>query len=807
MASLVDAPLAAAAAGDETRAAASCAHCGLPIPRDRRAGGERFCCDGCARVSALLHDAGLARYYDLRRGDGAPPPELREDTLAWLDRLPADGPAGARTRTLDVQGIHCAACVWVLQELFRRHAGGVRLAINPGVGRAEVCWNDEREPLADWLAEAAKFGYRFGPARKSDPARSRGLVVRLAICSAAAMNTLIFSLSFYFGLTPADGILATLFGRLEVLLGTIAAVVGGGPFLAGAWQGIRRGIVHLDLPIALGVVLAWAGSMHEYAARGPQAAYFDSVSMFVTLMLVGRWLQERHLERNRMALLASEGVAGLWTRRLREGRLETVPATAIARGDELCVVPGDLAPVAGVLLDRPAVVRLDWIDGESVPRSLQAGQDIPAGAFNAGETPLRMAAAQDFGDSRLHELLSRPSRAREAPGGDPFFRRLGGAWVAGVLVSAAAGFLLWLPHGLSRALEVTVSVLVVTCPCAIGLASPLARDLVHGALRRRGVFVREAALLDRALDVRRVLFDKTGTLTAGGLALARESATRLAALPARERDVLHAMAARSNHPLARAVAGALGAARPGIAPALPGAAPLTEHAGRGLEWKDDSGTTWRLGRRTFAVAGADADDGQAWWSADGAGRAALATEEALRADAAHELARLARAGLSLGILSGDAPSRVARAARRLGIDTTQAFGGLSPERKAEVVREGGGERTLFVGDGLNDGPAFDAAACSGTPAVDHAALAGHADFYFLGAGIAAVRHVLQAAGALRRVLRANLAFAVAYNAAVLALCLAGLVRPALAAVLMPLSSIAVVSHTAARLSEGRPAWK
>ncbi len=804
MASLVDAP-PAAPPSPAACAAARCAHCGLAVPRDRR--GDRFCCDGCARVSALLHDAGLDRYYDLRRGDGAPPPELRADSLAWLERLPADGPPAARARTLDVQGIHCAACVWVLQELFRRHRGAIHLTINPGVGRAEVRWNDEAQPLADWLAEAQAFGYRFGPPRKADPARSRGLVVRLAVCSAAAMNTMIFSLSFYFGLTPADGLLATLFGRLELLLGTIAALVGGGPFLAGAWHALRRGIVHLDLPIALGVVLAWAGSVHEYAARGPQAAYFDSVSMFVTLMLVGRWLQERHLERNRMALLAAEGVSGLWTRRLDAGRVESVPAAGIARGDELCIVPGDLVPVAGLLLGSPASVRLDWIDGESVPRDLAPGDAVPAGAFNAADAPLRLAATEDFADSRLHELLSRPAHAREAAGGDPFFRRLGTAWVAGVLVSAGAGFLLWLPHGLSRALEVTVSVLVVTCPCAIGLASPLARDLVHGALRRRGVFVREGALLDRALAVRRILFDKTGTLTAGGLVLARDAAARLAALPARERDVLHAMAARSNHPVARAVAAALGAARPGPAPALPGAAPLTEHPGRGLEWRDDAGAVWRLGRRTFAIPGTDGDDDRTWWTFDDVPRLALGTDEALRADAGHELRRLAEGGFALGILSGDEPGRVARAAHRLGLDPAVARGGLSPGRKAELVREGGAAKTLFVGDGLNDGPAFDAAACSGTPAVDHAALAGRADFYFLGAGIAAVRHVLAAATDLRRVLRANLAFAVAYNAVVLALCLAGAVRPAVAAVLMPLSSVAVVSHTAARLSEGRLAWK
>jgi Cu2+-exporting ATPase len=761
-------------------------------------------------VHALLHDTGLARYYALRRGPGAPPPELRPDALAWLAQVPATPSGGAaRRRTLDVQGIHCAACVWVLQELFRRHAGAISLTINPGVGRAEILWNDDASPLTEWLREGERFGYRFGPPRKDAPRHSRELVVRLAICSAAAMNTMIFSLSFYFGLAPEDGLLPRFFGLLELGLGTVAAWVGGGVFLRSATSALRRGIVHLDLPIALGVVLAWGGSVHQHFARGPQAAYFDSVSVFVTLMLLGRWLQERQLERNRLALLAADDLGGLWTRRVVEGAVQPVAAGVVERGDELCVVPGDLVPVAGLLLERAALIRLDWIDGESVPRPLRAGDAVPAGAFNAGGSPLLLSAAESFAESRLHDLLSRPAPAREAGGRSRFGRSLGTAWALGVIASATAGFLAWLPQGASRALEVTVSILVVTCPCAIGLAMPLAHDLAHGALRRRGVFVRDATFLDRALSVRRVLFDKTGTLTRGGVALGEDARRRLAALPAAERDTLRAMTLCSNHAVARAIVPALG--DPAGAPAARGRLPapdrVREIPGCGLECRV-AGITWRLGRRPFALGDASAaDDGATWWSRDGLPRLRLVAGEEFRADAAAEVRELAARGLDVRILSGDAPDRVARAASRLSLPPASARGGLSPEEKARIVRDLDRGDTLFVGDGINDGPAFDAAACSGTPAVDHATLPGRADFYFLGGGLAAVRWTLDAARRLRAVTRTNLVVSVAYNLVVLALCFAGLVRPPAAAVLMPLSSLAVVSITAARLSEGRLAWK
>jgi Cu2+-exporting ATPase len=568
----------------------------MAIPEERQAAGESFCCDACRDVSAKIRAAGLGRFYDLGRGGVAPPSDLRPDSFAWLDRLlegetqaaataaAAGGSPGpmrgaARSLTLDVQGVHCAACVWLLQELFSRTPGHVSLRINPAVGRAEITWTEGQGDLRTFLREAERFGYRFGPVRKAAPARSRGLLIRLGVCAAVAMNAMIFSLSFYFGLAPSDGILYPLFGWLNLALGTVALLVGGPVFFRPAWEGVRRGLAHLDLPISLGILLAWSGSVWGHLTQGPEAAYFDSLTIFVTLMVLGRWLQERVLERNRQALLASGGVDGLTARRRRAGRLESVPASSLRRGDEIWVVAGDLVSVDGVLLERAARVSLDWIDGESRPRDVEPGAVVRAGSFNAGDSPLRVTAAQDFADSRLVDLLA--PKAREDTGPPT-----------------------WQPAGLHRALAVAVSILVVTCPCALGLATPLAHDLVHGALRRRGVFLRDASFLDRALRIRKLLFDKTGTLTLGRIALTDGARADLAALPGPDRAVLYNLAVRSNHPVSRAIVATMERGD-GVPELLSGADPVREIPGQGLEWRRD-GRTWRLGRRAFALAEAPA---------------------------------------------------------------------------------------------------------------------------------------------------------------------------------------------------------
>jgi Cu2+-exporting ATPase len=500
------------------------------------------------------------------------------------------------------------------------------------------------------------------------------------------------------------------------------------------------------------------------------------------------------------------------TRRVRDSRLEAIPVPAIAPADELWIVPGDIVPVQGILLGDPGAIALDWITGESDVRSVAAGDPVPAGAFNAGTRVLRVSAQEPFEESRLNDLLraSAADRPRELSASDRrWWHRIAGAYVLGVLTASAAGFALWAGRDLSRAIEVTIAVLVVTCPCALGLATPLAHELVHLALRRRGVFLRDGTFLERAIAVRKVVFDKTGTLTVGRLAPTAATEAVLERLGPEERGALLHMASRSNHPISRALAAFLagGPSRDAASTIDRGGDPVEETPGLGLSWSN-AGVLWRLGRPSFALGRADGLDEshETVLARDGSPVLRLAFDEEIKEDAAEEIARLHQEGIEVHLLSGDSRAKVERAAERLAIDPGRAAAELSPEEKAARIRALDARDTLMVGDGLNDAPAFAAAYCAATPMIDRATLPARADFYFLGAGISAVRSSLAAARRLRSVARGNLAFAAGYNAIAIGLCFAGLVTPLVAAILMPVSSVTVVTWTALRLRGKEARW-
>lgn len=799
-----------------------CLHCENDLGPFWQPAEGPFCCRGCRGVWHMIHESDLDRYYDLKTGVIAPAAQLRPDSHDWLDRLLEENPVGAdgaQHLALDIQGVHCAACVWLIEELFKRQPGAIQCRINPTLGTVELSWNPEAGDLKHFLAEVEKFGYRLGPPRKAGARPSRGLLMRMAVSIAMAMNVMMFSLSYYFGLAPVDGPLYMFMGWLSLALATVSLIAGGGVFFQAAFAGLRRGIAHLDLPISLGMTLAYAGSVYGFLRGGPEAAYFDTLTIFIALMLVGRWAQEHILERNRNSLLDSSGAENLTAKRLgRDGSVEPVAATEIVQGDELWIAPGDLLPVEGILMRRSTEVSLDWISGESDQVAFRPGEIVPAGAFNASQHGFSVTATQDFAASRLQDLL-RSTSLTDEDFRPRWWHRISTWYVTLVLLAAAGGFATWYGRDHFMALEVAIAVLVVTCPCALGLATPLAEELVHFALRKSGVFLRKASFLEKALDVRKVLLDKTGTLTLGQLTLAPGSAEALAALPPVERGVLQHMTHRSNHPVSLCLATALRRdPRPAEGIVSAAGENLQEIPGMGLEFEHEE-AIWRLGRPGFAETSEnDADRGDSTasgtpgrptetvFSRDGKSVARFILTEEFKSDASGEIENLKTEGFSLFLLSGDSQEKVAAAAAALDIAPDRAFGGLTPEEKARKVRELDERDTLMVGDGLNDSPSFEVALCAATPAVDRPVLPGKADFYFLGDGIAAIRRSLLAARHLRRVVRFNLMVAVGYNVAAVALCWAGLVTPVVAAVLMPISSVAVVSLTAVRLSGRRLTW-
>lgn len=787
----------------DTAPAATCLHCGSAVPAGSRIGA--FCCTGCEAVHRLLQEQGLTRYYELAGGQAAPVAEKHgERSFTWLEPLlaRAETSGGAIcSLELDVQGVHCAACVWLMNELFQRAPGHAQITVNPALGKVNLSWKRGAFDLVRFLAEVERFGYLFGPSRKRTDEGTRSLLLRLGICASLAMNVMIFSVAFYMGLAPEEEAIFRLFSRISLALSTLVVLVGGWPFLRSAWQALRRGVLHLDLPIATGILLAYGVSLWQARGGRGDLAYFDTLNVFVTLMLTGRWVQQRVLERNRRFLLEDDGADGIRVRRIcdlpGEGRsLETVPAPKVVRNDRLVVAPGDLVPVDARLLDEGGAVSTDWITGEAEVREVARGEVVPAGAFNAGGGAITVVAETDFADSPLPALLRTTDDASDAGRAHTrFWDRLARFYVAGVLLLAALALTIWWPVDPEKALQVTVALLVVTCPCAIGIAIPLAYELVQARLRREGFFVRRSSLLDKLPRVRKVLFDKTGTLTLGRLRLVDPAAVR--DLPEALRDAAFDMAARSNHPVSRCVAAALAEAGARFDPE----ARVVEVAGQGLIL-ERGGHVYRLGRASWA-APAHGDPSATVLSRDNIAAAIFRTEEVVRADARREIEALRAEGAAVWLVSGDAPARVASMAARLGIDAGNARGGQRPEDKAALVAALDADDTLFLGDGVNDSLAFERAFCAGTPAVDRPVLPGKADFFLLGEGIGGVRRAMALARRLRAVVRRNLAVALAYNVLAVATSLAGWMTPLRAAVLMPLSSLSVILVTIASLQAAK----
>ena len=765
---------------------ASCEHCGTEFLAKSEA--LRFCCKGCEFVAELISENGFEQFYDLKQGLAVAPVRSRpfeEHDFSWLaakvlvaeEKATAAGD-GAQL-DLALEGISCVGCVWLVEKLFARHAGSIRAAASPASGRLYLEWMPGKCELEPFLRELCQFGYVAAPAGAvSGDHERRRLAARMGLCGAFALNTMGFSVPVYLGM-PADFEFANLFQLIAFLSATLSMLVGGGYFMERAWLALRAGALHIDLPIALGLVAAYAGSIAGWALGKKQLLYFDFVSIFVFLMLAGRYLQTAAVERNRRRLVRQQPVPEAVPQADGEGA--PVARAEIAPGLKFLLGPGQALPVSGVLAAGVADFSLEWIHGEAEPVRYAAGARLPAGAILLSRTPAAVEASERWEDSLIAKLTAPASGERGTPGLDRLLR----FYLSMVLAAGVAALIFGGLHGdWLTGVQAMISVFVVSCPCALGVSIPLADDLAAAAMERLGVFTRTATLWSRLRRVRRVIFDKTGTLTLERPVLENpEAVTALADEAAR---ALAQLTHGSLHPIARSLLEALGTRGQKLLAA--GEMPET-HEFPGLGVAMDG---WSLGKAGWAgdgpVAGA-AETAGSELRRNGARVAAFHFRESLRPGAIAMLRRLERRGLSLHLLSGDHPQKVASMAQALGLPENQAHGGLSPEEKAAAVKEMDRQDTLYLGDGANDSLAFDAAFVTGTPVVDRSLLESKADFYTLGAGLEFLPRLLDTAAARAKAVRTAFGFAILYNLTTVAFSSAGKMSPLLAAVLMPMSSI------------------
>jgi Cu2+-exporting ATPase len=769
---------------------ASCEHCGTeysPKTKD-----ERYCCRGCEFVAELISENGFEQFYDLKQGIAVAPVRSRpfeEHDFSWLAPKVLEAEAEAEKRgeaarlDLALEGISCVGCVWLVEKLFARHAGSVRAAANPSSGRLHVEWMPGHCELEPFLRELCQFGYVAAPAGsvRGDHERRR-LIARMGLCGAFALNTMAFSLPFYLGM-PEDFEFAGLFKLIAFLSATLSMLVGGGYFMDRAWRAVRAGSLHIDLPIALGLISAYIGSITGWALGRERLMYFDFVSIFVFLMLAGRYLQTTAVERNRRRLVRAQPVPDAVPK--ADGDGDAVGREEILPGLKFLLAPGQALPVSGVLAAGVADFSLEWIHGEADPVRFSAGSRLPAGAILLSRTPAAVEASECWQDSLLAKLTAPVSGDRASPGLDKLLRVY--LTIVLVLGLSALAFWVWRGDWLTGA-QAMISVFVVSCPCALGVAIPLADDLAASTVERLGAFVRTATLWPRLTKVRQVIFDKTGTLTLERPVL--ENPETVAALDDRAAAALARLTQGSLHPVARSLLEALGTRGQKLLAAA-AAGKMVELPGLGVSLADGD-VAWTLGKAGWtgnATMIGPAEMAGSELRKDGNVVAAFHFSESLRPGAIAMLRSLEKRGLSLHILSGDHADKVAKMASALGLSKNQAIGGLSPEDKAREVRQLDRQNTLYLGDGANDSLAFDAALVTGTPVVDRSLLESKADFYTLGSGLAFLTGLLDAAAARKTAVSAAFAFALVYNLTTVAFSMAGKMSPLLAAILMPLSSI------------------
>lgn len=763
----------------------ACRHCGSPVPAMREDG---FCCAGCQYVHALLHQQGLDHFYDLK-GDLSVPPvspqSLRERDYGWLadlvKTLPADAGEGGTELHLAIQGMSCVGCVWLIEKVFARHDGGFRLHVDVIQGELKTAFDPVRFDIIAFARDLQAFGYLLGPPRQEgERKQGTGLERRMGLCGAFAMNAMAFSLPAYFGM-PADFAFASWFDMIAAVSATLALLVGGSYFIEKAWRGFKIGALHIDTPIALGIVAAYLGSLVGWIAGVPGLKYFDFVAIFIFLMLLGRWAQQAAVERNRRRLMRDTSIPD---RVMFPEDGEMHPLSALKPGTGFIISPAQSIPVACRLLSSRASISLEWINGESEAMSREQGQMLPSGALNIGSDSLEAEALETWEDSTLRKLLD---ARRLGEFRDLRLERLL-RWYLGVVILAGfAGAFAWWWNGapVVKALQVMISIFVVSCPCALGVAVPLAEELAAARAEKLGVFVRTLGLWKRLMRVRRVVFDKTGTLTLENPVL--ENAEMLALLDSEVIQALRTLVTGNLHPVSRSLFDAVG-----IGDCLSGAE-VKEVIGQGVQLTDTQGHTWALSR---------AKEADAHLTRNGVTLTVFRFRDELRTQSLEEVRALQRRGISVHVLSGDREGKVAHIAAQLELGRDHWEAGMLPEQKASWIIAHDHQDTLFIGDGANDSLAFDAALCAGSPVTGRSFLEQKADFFFLGHSLRFVSGLLDVARRHRVAVRSVFAFSVAYNIATVIAGLMGYLSPLAAAILMPLSSLATLGIVA--LTFARP---
>lgn len=787
----------------------SCAHCGLPVALADVAGSAPFfCCAGCRSVYEIVHAAGLTGYYAHQepgravaaRGATAGRKYQELDTASFQAQHCHLEPSGDKGVELLLEGVHCGACVWLVERVGRVVPGVTSSRLDLSRNIVALTWDDARTQLSAIARGLESLGYpahALGePTTGLTRARDRDLLLRLGCAGAAAGNVMLMAFALYSGaFSGMEASYQALFRWASFAIATPTVFWAGAVFLRGGWAALRTRTPHMDLPVSVGILAGYAGGAVN-TITGHGEIYFDSLCTLIFLLLVGRYLQHSHHRRstNQSELLLALAPQ---TAHLSEGDAERdVPAGSVEPLATVRVAAGERIPIDGVVTRGSGSIDTSLLSGEPMPVEAQVGDRVYAGtSCQNGQLWLRVESAGTA--TRLGRLMAtvETTQRRRAP----IVRladRVAGHFVVGILIVAALTFGIWLHLDPAHAVDHMVALLVVTCPCALGMATPLAVSVALGRAAKQGILFKGGEFMEELAKPAVIVFDKTGTLTLGQ----PELVAWLGDVEWQAR--LRAAEGQSGHPLARSIQRAFPAndlpvealqelPRGGITARVAGEqllvgspALVAERLGHLPDWAENLVQTHADAGRTPVLV-----------AAGGAVRAVAAFDDTVRPEARANLQRLAQLGFRFHILSGDHQSVVDRVALELGVLIDDARGGQTPEAKLERVAElrREGQRVIMVGDGVNDAAAMAAATVGIAVHGGAETCLRAADVFATRSGLAPILEAVQGSQRTLAAIRRGIAISLTYNLAGIALAVLGVLSPLLAAIMMPLSSISVVS--------------
>ena len=798
-----------------------CFHCGLPVPEGSHwsvtidAVAQAMCCPGCAAVAQSIVDNQLESFYRERSSFSAGVSSIVPDALKLYDtpelseRFATDSPLQAEA-TLSIEGIRCAACVWLIEKRLSQVPGVKTAQLNVATEKLRVSWDtDLCKPsmILQAVSDVGYVAYPFDPVKHGELLRknAKTLFRQLFVAGLSMMQVMMYAVPVYLA---SDGTMEPAMEQLmrwSSLLLTLPAVsYSARPFFMGAWADLKRRAPGMDVPVALGIGGGFIGSVVA-TVRGSGDVYFDSVTMFIFLLLCSRYLElvarrraAGSLETMQHALPAS---AWLLKNYPVSREVTLVAAAQLRAGDLILIKPGEAIAADGLIIEGDTSVDLSLLTGESQPQIKNCGERLVGGAVNASQAVL-LRVEKPAQDSTLSALIRLIERAGQGKPKIAQWADQVAAWFVGaLLLFALAVFVFWSWHDAARAWPIAIAVLVVSCPCALSLATPSALAAASDSLLRQGVLVVQPHVLETLHRATHIVFDKTGTLTEGLPGLQHMSLLGTASR-AQVLQLAAALEADSAHPLARALITA--AAQEAVSENIHERPALSERdsiAGQGLQARHD-GQLIRIGSANFvaqlvgslAPAAERASVTSVYLGTQQGWLARFDLADAIRSDAREVVAYFQSRGKQVILLSGDQQGIAQQVADSLGIQ--RALGDMLPQQKLAFVQELQQQQSVvaMVGDGINDAAVLRAADVSFAMGSGAALAQSHADTVLLSGQLSSLLLTARTAALSMRVIRQNLLWATLYNLIAIPAAALGLLSPWMAGVGMSASSALVVAN-------------